>query len=1102
MAASKELITKIVLKGNVDASLTKAFQNLSKNADSACHKLAKIGEKAKTAFKVAAGAVAAGATACAKAAIDYESAFAGVRKTVDETDTTSYEKLSEGIRQLAKETPAAATEIANVAAAAGQLGIKADDILTFSKTMIDLGESTNLTSEEAATSIAKLFNVTGTSMDMVDKFGATLVALGNNAATTESDILAMASRIAGSGTQVGLTEQQILALATSLSSVGIEAEAGGTAISTTMSQIDKDVALQTENLAIWAETAGMSTSQFAKAWKTDAYGALQKVINGMASTKDEGGNLNILLEELGINGIRQGDSLKRLANASKLLANMTNLANEAWAEGTALQTEANTRYATTAARLEILKNQIIDAAITVGNQMLPAINALIDKLGEVDWAAIGDKIAATVQWIIDNFDKLKVAIGILAAAFVAFKVGSFIITISKAYKEIKTMITVCGNAGNSIINFARKIQYFHNGLGAGYIKSFVKAIGEIPVVEKVATAVQKVYNKSIEGLKLSVAKAKLALTGFIAKIKETTVVQSLVAIFNKVKAAMSGMTISTIAQTVAQWAANVAMYACPLVWIVAAILAVIAVIVLLVKHWDKVKEAGTKSWEAIKNAVAKVGEWLKNFFTVTLPNAFTKVITFFKELPMKIWNCLVGVGQKIGEWGANLWEKAKEIGSNFVNSVVNFFKDLPYKIGYALGYALGTVVKFGISLWNWASTEIPKFIGKIVDWFKQLPSKIWTWLVNVVTKVGQWGVNLYNKMKTAVVNAINATVNFFKTLPSKIWTWLVNAANKIGQWGVNIYNKMKNAVSKAINAVVNFFKTLPTKIWTWLQNTIAKVAQWAIQLPAKMKAAAVNAINAVVNFFKTLPTKIWTWLVNTVQKVVSWGSQMVAKAKQFAKSTVDAVVNFFKTLPQKMLDIGKNIVQGLWNGIKNAKDWLLDKVKSFCKGLGDGFKKALGINSPSKITTGFGEFFGQGLGVGIENMKGFVGKSVERLRDVATAGIGKIAPVISPVVESVKGKIQAFANGGTVTRPQAAIVGDAPETIVPHGNTPRNRALLNEAAAGVGASVGGNYTFQVTFAPVINGGNAEENRKMLLEEEEEFERKMDAYFEKKVRLAF
>lgn len=994
MAASKELITKIVLRAQADGSISKAFKSLANNADTATHKLKKIGETATKAFKVVATAAAAGAVACGKAAIDYESAFAGVQKTVDETDTTSYEKLSKGIRQLAKTTPATAVEIANVAAAAGQLGIKADDVLNFSKTMIDLGESTNLTSEEAATSIAKLFNITGTSMGKVSNFGSTLVALGNNAATTEADILAMATRIAGSGSLIGLTEPQILALATSLSSVGIEAEAGGTAISNTMTQIDKAVATESDTLEIWAQTAGMSADAFSKAWKTDAYGALQKVINGMATTKDEGGNLNLLLEELGINGIRQGDSLKRLANASGLMGEMTNLANNAWGENLALTKEANTRYATMASKIQIAKNKLTDVAITIGNALMPVLDKILAKIDEINWDKVADKVVKVCNWIVDNFDKVKTGLIVLGSVFATFKVASFISTVGQAVKELTTLSKALG--------LTTKLKTFATALKSGAVAS------------KIATA--------------------------------------------------------------AQWLFNTSLYGCPIIWIVAAIAALIAIIVLLVKHWDKVKEVAVKCWDAIKNAAVKVGEWFKNFFTSTIPNlfnkfiewckslgqaignffsnAFNKIGSFFAQLPSRIGAWLSGVWQKITTWGANLWTKAKEIGSNFVNGVVNFFKQLPYKIGYCIGYAIGKIALFGQKLWNFAVTEIPKFIGKVVDWFKQLPSRIWTWLVNTVTKIGQWGVNVYNKMRTAVV--------------------------------------------KAINAVVNFFKTLPGKIWTWLTNTVQKIATWGSNMIAKMRSAATKAINAVVNFFKQLPGKIWTWLSNTIQKIGAWGSQMVAKARKFASDTINAIVNFFKTLPEKMLNIGKNVVKGLWNGIKNAKDWLIGRIKSFGKGITDGIAKAFGCASPSTITTKTGLFTGQGLGVGFEKSRKFVQKKANKLRNVALNSLGNITPNIS----GVSTNLQKFGTGGTVTSPQLAIVGDTNETIVPHGNTPRNRALLAEAARGVGATSGGTNVYNFTFAPVINGGNAEENRAMIQDEEAEFERQMDNWIAKNRRLGY
>lgn len=223
--------------------------------------------------------------------------------------------------------------------------------------MVRLGDSTNLAADEAATAIAQLYNVMGSDINTVDRFGASLVALGNNAATTEADILNMSTRIASSGSQIGLTEQQVLALATTLSSVGLEAEGGGSAISAVMTQIDKDVALNTNNLKTWANVAGISVKDFKNLWENDAMSAIQKVVAGMGDAKAGGENLNVILEDLGVTSLRQTDTMKRLSNASELMADMVNISNAAWDENVALTNESSKRYETTAAKMQQLKIQ-------------------------------------------------------------------------------------------------------------------------------------------------------------------------------------------------------------------------------------------------------------------------------------------------------------------------------------------------------------------------------------------------------------------------------------------------------------------------------------------------------------------------------------------------------------------------------------------------------------------------------------------------------------------------------------------------------------------------------------------------------------------------
>lgn len=312
-----------------------------------------------------------------KAASDYESAFAGVKKTVDETATVSYKNLSDGIRQMAKELPASAVEIANVAEVAGQLGIKAEDILTFSRTMIDMGESTNLSAEDAASSIAKIANILGLTSDEYKRFGSSVVDLGNNFATTERDIVEMTNRLAAGGRLAGLTAPDILGLATAMSSVGIEAEAGGTAMTQTLTAIGNAVSLTgkgaADDLNLIAKTAGMTSEEFQQAWKEKPVVALQSFIKGLKNAQDKGVNMNAILAQLGMTGIRQSNMLKSLALASDKMGDAVDRSNKAWKENTALTNEANKRYETTESQLKMFKNQVTDLAIEFGGPLLKAL---------------------------------------------------------------------------------------------------------------------------------------------------------------------------------------------------------------------------------------------------------------------------------------------------------------------------------------------------------------------------------------------------------------------------------------------------------------------------------------------------------------------------------------------------------------------------------------------------------------------------------------------------------------------------------------------------------------------------------------------------------
>lgn len=330
---------------------------------------------------VAGGAVlAAGLALSARAAMEWESAFAGVRKVVDGSPE-QMAALEQQLRAMATTMPATAVEIAGVAEAAGQLGVARKDIAEFTATAIKLGVSTNLSAEDAATGLAKLGNVMGVATGEVDRAGAALVALGNAGASTESDILEMAQRIAGAGRLVGMTEAQVLGFANALSSVGIEAEAGGTAISRVFLTIDAAVRDGGRKLDLFASTAGQSAQSFARSWREDAAGATAQFVAGLGRVQKAGGNVSGVLGQLSLDEIRVRDTLLRTSQASDLLAQSVQLGSDAWEANTALVDEANRRFETSESRIQVARNQLNDAAIDIGASVLPAFAALAEDVG-------------------------------------------------------------------------------------------------------------------------------------------------------------------------------------------------------------------------------------------------------------------------------------------------------------------------------------------------------------------------------------------------------------------------------------------------------------------------------------------------------------------------------------------------------------------------------------------------------------------------------------------------------------------------------------------------------------------------------------------------
>jgi hypothetical protein len=430
---------------------TKVLKEFAKNVDSISQKTREAGS-AMVAIGAAPTLALVGAT---KAAIDFESSFAGVKKTVDLTNE-EFNDLSNRFRDISKRTPLAINDLNKIGEIAGSLGVSGvDNITKFTETIAKIGITTNLTEEAAAMAFGRIVNIMQEPIENVDRMGATVVDLGNKFASTEQDITEFSERIAGAGKIAGLTTADVFAIGTALSSVGIEAEAGGTAVQkilismyqaasgSTSSIIDNSKAIASNNKKLedlknrlevatkrqsefgdktkestkmanadaiarynreiaetssklgalnathgkaaisangFARVLGVTNKQFNEMFKKDPSAVFEKFVNKLGEISAKGGDAAGVLDDLELSDQRLIRSMLSLSEAGDLINKTFDVAEESWNSNTALTAEAEKRYATTAAQLQIFKNNLYDLGITLGSVILPALNSMLEKL--------------------------------------------------------------------------------------------------------------------------------------------------------------------------------------------------------------------------------------------------------------------------------------------------------------------------------------------------------------------------------------------------------------------------------------------------------------------------------------------------------------------------------------------------------------------------------------------------------------------------------------------------------------------------------------------------------------------------------------------------
>jgi TP901 family phage tail tape measure protein len=408
LADTAQLAVRINLEGNASAGLdklTRKVNGLGGSVGRAGRGIGQIGAGIAKAGLFVGGAAVAGLTGAAKAAIDFEDAFAGVKKTVNETELLAagltFDELATSFREMATEIPIAATEFARLGETAGALGVDVESIEKFVETTALLGVTTDLTADQAADALGRIGTILDFTTEDYVAFADSLVALGNAGASTESEIVEISKRFAAEADAAGLAQTEIAGLASATASLGFAPERGGTALSRVFANMGTNISLANAKGKEFARVTGRSITNLQDSLdKGEGLGIFLDVLKGIKGMSPT--DANRTLKALGINNTSDRTIFRAMAENLPFVNEQLEIAANATGS---LSEEAQKRFDTIASKITLLKNNIIEAGIAIGTAMLPAIGratealseALKDPATKADLAALGGEIGAAID---------------------------------------------------------------------------------------------------------------------------------------------------------------------------------------------------------------------------------------------------------------------------------------------------------------------------------------------------------------------------------------------------------------------------------------------------------------------------------------------------------------------------------------------------------------------------------------------------------------------------------------------------------------------------------------------------------------------------------
>ena len=515
--------------------------------------------------------------------------------------------------------------------------------------------------------------------------------------------------------------------------------------------------------------------------------------------------------------------------------------------------------------------------------------------------------------------------------------------------------------------------------GAKFETAIKKAAAAIPPL---FSAIKKIYDVMKPWIPLITAVA-LAITTFVVSL---AAVNTAVSVFNKVKVAIKAM--------------NAVIMANPYI---IAIAAIVGLAYLIYKYWDEIKAFTIVAWTVISEFFS--GLWQS--ITSVAKSAWTGFIDW-----------ITGLWSSITEIASNAWSGVVDSVMGVVDAIVEKWNGF-ISIMTAIWTAISTAVS---AAWQRISDAIMTVVGPIIEYVQtqfqtivtgiqgifgglsEYFSGIWTVIKNIflgaILLIKQLitgdfagmkdsALQIMQNIKDGISQAWNGIKTAFSAAVSMVKEYVVNGFNFMKASAIAVMNALKADIVAAWNAIKSAVTTAISAIKTGAINGFNAVKSGVINAMSAIKSGIINAWNAVKSAISSAISTIKSTVVNGFNSLKSAVVNAMNNVLNAIKSGWNGAVSFLKGI--NLADIGRNIIQGLANGIKNAVGLVKDAVKSAADAITGNLKGILGIKSPSRVMAKLGMYTGQGLANGILGMKRQIESASAKMAQWATPDTPDVA---------------------------------------------------------------------------------------------------------------